>query len=154
MQILFPQTKLEQQDYTQKPVHTLCTQMNFQTGPFFVHSVRGSDSPAGSEKEEQVAGPEMTVPPVMPIGHSQQPCWHRDLLASQHRLLSALSPIFSLFSLLKDCYKTSMSQICALWFLYPKFLRHKSKITNLLERILVVVRVVMLAVDEYQVILR
>lgn len=65
------------------------------------------------QQEEQVAGPEMTVPPLMPTGHSQQHCWHRDLLASQHRLLSTLSPIFSLFSLFKDCCKTSMPQICA-----------------------------------------
>lgn len=38
MKILFPRAKLELQHYAQEPVHTVCTQMNSQTGASFVHS--------------------------------------------------------------------------------------------------------------------
>lgn len=60
---------------------------------------------AGREKEEQVAGPEITVPLVMPTRHRQQDFWHHDLLALQHLLLSVytvsnLLPILILQGLL------------------------------------------------------
>lgn len=51
MKILFAQARLELQDYAQEPVHTLCTQMNSQTGPF-VHSVMGSESVTQAERKK------------------------------------------------------------------------------------------------------